>query len=738
MTGKIFSNRSRGRVYFTLIVSYIILSVVSMCFTFISYARLYNVSYHQTQQQITHQLEQAAYIVDSYIESIRKSMLSLSLNTHINSFMYTESPLNPDDYYRFVQIINEIDNQTTNNSHLQHLFVYQSTLDCVITHSTRLSTHDYYQLILPSSDTTYDQWLDILNTTSYFSAFPMQTHSATGSRLLPFSLSLPVISGTSRGAVIGYMNVSQIEKVFFSSSLLNKGSLCIVNRSGSTVATLGENVFLEQENSKLFTVSIKGNSCFDYVCTLPENVYWDTLSSTRTFIILMLIFELFGVTLFTFVLSRINYSPLQRLMYRLHQIPVLSEKADNEYELILHTTNKILEENSSLTNRLLVQKPLLKSSLIHRLLDGSTETAFVDYQNFDIDLSTPPFTVALLYVSQHTNNDVSPILNYSLINAWEDYFKEKAVCYGLEYTNNTVALLLCGNDHENNHLLAESVLYLQSMLGSSLIAGCGKPAKTVGEIGISCHQAREALDYAIAWRKYGITFYDELPPSHGLYTLLPIHEQELTRYLQNGDRSHVRTMIQTLFFHARNEPLIHIRFIIFNIFTIILRLLDEWKIDSQIRDMIDDMYSRLWDKALPDDIFEDVCIITDEVCALANQLQNTDASQLSEKVQSMINTHFSDSAFSLSQAADELHFSSSYLSFIFKQQTGTNFIDALNDRRLLHACLLLRTTALTVQSIAEECGYSSAGYLNRVFKKKYDQTPGQYRSTLQKNSNAHE
>jgi len=724
--------RRRGRAYSMLIISYIALLILTMCFASVSYSRLYNTSRRHAQQQVTHQLEQAAYIVDSYVESIQQSMLSLSLNTHVNSFIYTKPPLNTDDYYRVVQVISEIGSQFTNNSCLQYLFIYQSSQDCIVTNSTRLSTRDFYQLLLPLSDVSYDEWLHFLNTRNYFSAFPVQTHSANGSKLVPFSLSIP-ISNATRGAVIGYMNVSQIEKVFFSSSLLNKGVLQVMDHSGKIIATLGETAFTEQKSDDQFTVSVSGETCFDYICTLPESVYLDALSPTRTFIILMFIFELLGMTLFSIALSHMNYSPLQRLLVQLNHIPAFSKDVKNEYELILHATDKVLKENSSLTQRLLAQQPLLKSSLIHRLLDGSTETDSIHFEDFDIDLSKAPYTVLLLHVSQHISEGASPILNYSLMNVWERYFENKAVCYALEYTYNTLALLLCEHEHNPDQLLSESVSYLQSKLKCSLIVGVGKPAKTISEIGISCRQAQEALDYATAWRKYGITFYDDLPPSRGLYTLLPAHEQELTRLLREGDGSRVRTLIQTLFLHARSEPLLHIRVIVFNIVTICLRLLDEWKIDSPIRDMIDHIYLHLSDDALPEQLCESICTITDELCELANQLHTTDALQLSKTVQTMINARFSDPAFSLTQVADELHFNASYVSHVFKQQTGNNFIDALNDRRLMHACLLLRTTMMTVQSIAEECGYSSAGYLNRVFKKKYDQTPGQYRSCSLKN-----
>lgn len=82
---------------------------------------------------------------------------------------------------------------------------------------------------------------------------------------------------------------------------------------------------------------------------------------------------------------------------------------------------------------------------------------------------------------------------------------------------------------------------------------------------------------------------------------------------------------------------------------------------------------------------------------------------------------------SLSVIAEHFNLSSAYLSAIFKKETGKNLTDFVNERRISRAKLLLRTTSLQIQTIAQHCGFFDVHYFSRVFKKIVGKTPKAYR-----------
>lgn len=99
--------------------------------------------------------------------------------------------------------------------------------------------------------------------------------------------------------------------------------------------------------------------------------------------------------------------------------------------------------------------------------------------------------------------------------------------------------------------------------------------------------------------------------------------------------------------------------------------------------------------------------------------------QVSEVVKNWIAAEYMNNI-SLEELADRMGATPYAVSKAFKAATGMNFIDYLTRHRLEVAKELLENSDLLIQDIAERVGYQTT-YLNRIFKKYLDMTPGQYR-----------
>ena len=85
---------------------------------------------------------------------------------------------------------------------------------------------------------------------------------------------------------------------------------------------------------------------------------------------------------------------------------------------------------------------------------------------------------------------------------------------------------------------------------------------------------------------------------------------------------------------------------------------------------------------------------------------------------------------SLSTLADQLSIHKSYLSSLFKRETGTTLTDFVTDRRISHAIYLLNTTNEQIQEIASSCGIPDLSYFTKIFRRKKGMTPTQYREMI--------
>lgn len=90
-------------------------------------------------------------------------------------------------------------------------------------------------------------------------------------------------------------------------------------------------------------------------------------------------------------------------------------------------------------------------------------------------------------------------------------------------------------------------------------------------------------------------------------------------------------------------------------------------------------------------------------------------------------THYAQQL-NLEDMSREIGVTFSHLSRQFYKEQGVTPIQYLTYIRLQHAMHLLLNTDITIQKIADECGFSCGNYFAKVFKKVLHTTPAQYRN----------
>ena len=86
---------------------------------------------------------------------------------------------------------------------------------------------------------------------------------------------------------------------------------------------------------------------------------------------------------------------------------------------------------------------------------------------------------------------------------------------------------------------------------------------------------------------------------------------------------------------------------------------------------------------------------------------------------------------SLRYLADELNINSSYLSSLFKKETGMTVTAYIIRQRINYAKHLLENTRLQIQTVAQYCGLGDVHYFSKLFKKETGMTPRDFRQSVQ-------
>jgi len=101
-------------------------------------------------------------------------------------------------------------------------------------------------------------------------------------------------------------------------------------------------------------------------------------------------------------------------------------------------------------------------------------------------------------------------------------------------------------------------------------------------------------------------------------------------------------------------------------------------------------------------------------------------SKVIREVIDYVNQHYGEEI-SLADAANRVFLNRSYLSYLFVQETGSNFSDFLADLRLEKAKELLTAGGMKNYEVAEAVGYKDFRHFGQMFKKHTGMTPSDFR-----------
>ena len=111
---------------------------------------------------------------------------------------------------------------------------------------------------------------------------------------------------------------------------------------------------------------------------------------------------------------------------------------------------------------------------------------------------------------------------------------------------------------------------------------------------------------------------------------------------------------------------------------------------------------------------------------VAEKLNKPRTSGYVEQCRDYIRKHYREKIY-LEDAAESIGISPTYLSHLFKKETGTCFQDFINEERVFRAANLLIYSDLSLPDIAHYVGFPNQSYMGKMFKKYKGMTPRTYR-----------
>ena len=148
--------------------------------------------------------------------------------------------------------------------------------------------------------------------------------------------------------------------------------------------------------------------------------------------------------------------------------------------------------------------------------------------------------------------------------------------------------------------------------------------------------------------------------------------------------------------------------------SILKQIYDTAMSDSYVRDMeINTLLSEM------------LTILMKDAWNPVNEDDNQNRSDISA-IKTYLDLHSSEKI-TLDELSEQFFLEKTYLSRLFKDTYGTSPIDYVIQNRITNAKTKLRFTDMTIEEIAYACGFNSATYFARIFRKIENMSPREYR-----------
>ncbi len=267
---------------------------------------------------------------------------------------------------------------------------------------------------------------------------------------------------------------------------------------------------------------------------------------------------------------------------------------------------------------------------------------------------------------------------------------------------------------------------------ATVTIGIGRVYTEGTDLHLSYQEALKALEYKLYTGGNQVIHIDDVLPFDERVHSYPFPlERELLSCVRIGDGEQARywltRLLNELFSKTNNHPdLLKTR--ILELLVVLSRQAIESGASSEEVARQNFKYTQeLWQKEDLGELHEWIFAKVENLIKLVQSGRDMRQQDIMKKILAYIHSNYHRDI-TLEEVAGAVFLSPCYLSRIFKQVQGVNFIDYLTSIRLEKAKVLLRSSGESIAQIAGKVGYQDPKYFSTVFKKHEGCTPSEYRS----------
>lgn len=751
--------KKKSKVYIQMFISYVGILLIPIAMAMMLYSYTFQIIRQQAQEMNANLLAMVRQEIDQELDNVKKIAVRLAMDNRVSN-LAGKSKILQTDQYALYSIFQEVDSLTVSEEFAERIFIVFNNTRKVVSSDGNMSAALYYDLYYQNETYSLEDFLAYMESVHRGDFLTIQRE--TGEEVFIYAMTLISNNiGDCSATVcveIPYDTVREHLKV-----LKGSDNIEVVILTGSE-----EKIYVDEADNGKYDLRYD-ESLEDYVSvtdvldketivsTLPSEITdWQYVSlipnaqieyeakKVQNLAIVLLFLSIISGIFISYYMSRKNYNPIKMLMENFRkQGNVDMDENENEYQWLNKQMDQFFERHIDTERLLRKSQSRLKDYYLYQLLQNYGSESPSEQYNLRLK---PDHNIVLLFIPVDKYGEESAanyieenaLHKFVLMNIFEEMCSE---FYNVEMVElgERVAAIVSVPDADQKHfdtlknILEDCQQLIEGRFRFTDMILCGSVCQGWNGVHESYLQCLKLIEY-ISLLDSRILIYDEVKDIQPQYEYPMEIEQKIVNAMKTGDSETAKgTMLEIFDRNLQGKITTNVyRCLVYGLIGTLIEGASQggYKTAASELQFPDGDLSGTSVEA----VRRQFCELMEQICEEIRKIQK-EASQdytLSKKVQRYILENYSDPDLNISIASQYFELTPSYLSGLYKKQTGESLLDYINTVRMENAERLLEQGYSVVEA-AQMTGFRDSNALIRIYKKKRGMTPGQLKKEKYEN-----
>lgn len=731
--------RKRKHVYTKLFISYLAILCIPLLFGMFIYVQ----SYQENQKQADSLNKSLMQIIknecDNQMNHVIEILNRLAFDTNVQKLSSVKQ-LGSSDRYNLYVLYQELKNSSFAGGDYQDVFVYFQNTNTVVSMMGSMSLEMFYHLTYENSEMNYQEFREYLSGSHFYSILPIQIGEEKSSLCTLTSMNSDL---GENSATIGIrMGAEVLDEKVKTAKWDERISFAIVDEENRIINTMEEEIpadaisyaglsadqeiDLELDGEKVIGKVLDSQVMnWKYLCLMPEKVILSRAENIRKNAFIGLFLCTLTGFLISYYFTNKNYNPIKALMELFRREEKSSDgEVKDEYLWLEDQAKQFFQEHMDIQQK-------LKQMFLFQMLCCPYEN--IDHslaQKYTESLKSPYNLVLVFFSGASEEKELEESLRSFIVTnvageLLSEHFNIETVDMG---DRAAIIVNLPSEDEIYLNIVRESLQEaertIRDMFQFQMYCLAGGIHEGREGVHSSWLEAGEAEEY-VKLLEEAIIFYPDIKNTSQRYHYPLEEENKIINALKTGDALSAENLLNKVMeenYRSKGISASMFKCLMYDMMGTIMKGADAAGQSNFFETHEIKLKGRL--NVPLEDIKKEFSDLIEQLCQESQQMTGGNENHLSEEIMKYVQESYQDPDLNISQTAFHFERTPSYISSVFKRQTGKSLLKYINAVRIEEAERLLQE-GYSVTETAERVGYRESRTFIRIFKENTGITPGQ-------------